>query len=412
MLERILISLLFVNVAWAGGLTAPYDMDSASVLPKNVRSPRYKNILTRMESKYDNAGVVQPLGAALNKSVTFGNLVDAQSMAKDKALAEGTITANGFSLADNVGTTTGQVNTFVDIKVPYFAYGLTERDTLAFVIPVYDINIEADTGFVASTAGQTWLNSIDKSNPEKAVEIQGKINRATNQKLIDSGYKPIQSERYQAIGDVKFVWKHQYLKNERNAFTIKYAVTAPTGTHPDADKVVDTATGDGQWDVGVRALWDVYATSFLSLNSYVGYTAQLPDELERRIPEKRGDTVSKDKGYVYRDLGDQSEVALGLTGGDTSDGLSASTLLSYQYMEPTRFHGVGFSSERYGWLSESNPAQDLAAVTFGGQFSTIGAYREGRFALPMQVNAYVGHPLAGRNVSGSDIYSAELVLFF
>ena len=55
---------------------------------------------------------------------------------------------------------------------------------------------------------------------------------------------------------------------------------------PNANKALDTPTGDGQRDVGVGVLYDRFLNESkrFRANVYAGYVAQLPDHFERRLP--------------------------------------------------------------------------------------------------------------------------------
>lgn len=406
------ITFAFALEIQAGSLSGPVDFESASVLPAKIRSPRYKHISLQMDQKFADTGDVTMLGSALNKPISFQNLVDTQKTSKDKALAEGTILANGLVLTDSPGETVGAINTTVNVRVPIFSYGLTDTTTLAVVVPVYEIRVSADTGYRASPEAQLWVNSICGSSIEKCNMIQSQLSDPVNLKLAANGYDRIKSEDVSAIGDVKLVTKSVIHKSSRDQVAIKGVVTAPTGVAPNADKLVDTATGDGQWDVGSRVIWDLFLSKNLTFNSFAGYTAQLPDTLERRVPLAEGDPISPQKEKVYRDSGDVSELGVSLTAGSGTRGLSFGAGYTYQYLSETKFRGTQYEQVRYRYLEGLNPSQELHTVTVGLGFSTIEDYREGRFVLPFSAGLYHSRPMSGRNTSNSDVYSAELVMFF
>jgi hypothetical protein len=345
--------------------------------------------------------------------VSWNDVIDAQSNAQDKALVQSKLQQLGFNNNDLAGSTSGVANVNVNAKIPVFAYGVTDKLTVAVAIPVVSIDVNADTGLVKSQQGQQFTDSINDTDPNKGNEVAGKLNDAINAKLKRLGYDPITSYNKTEIGDIKAVGKYRVYNGESDAVTVRSEVTLPTGVAPNADRALDTPTGDGQWDLGASLLYDHYLdrAHLVRVNAYAGYTAQLPDHIDRRLPVSNDESLSVDKENVYRDLGDIFSAGAAFVY-EFPFGLNASAGYSFQRMGGTHYEGTRFDPYRYSLLEALQPMQMLHAATFTLGYSTVEMFKQGRFKAPFQVNLAYSVPLAGLNVVRNDFMSFELVLFF
>lgn len=408
----ILIGLLCSLSALGANLTAPVDIESVSLLPKGLRSPQFKLILLSPEDKFDGGGFAQPLGQALNKTVGWTDVQRSQKTEVDRNLLEGTVQAAGLSMSGSPGATTGQVNTALQVLTPILAYGLSERLTLALAVPVYKVDLSVTSGFVKSADGQTWVDSVCASEPLKCNEAANKLNDSVNQKLTSLGYEPLRSRSFSAVGDVKLVGKYLLRSDEENAWVLKPALTLPTGRAPDVNQAVDLPTGDGQTDLAASVIWERKLPSTFHLTTFATYNVQWADSLDRRIPESSTDSLSDDLERVDRNLGDQISLGSGLGYGAGTDQFSFHMGYVYQFQNTTGFSGKAYSPERYRFLEEQNPLQDIHSLTLSATFSTIGLYRAKKFFYPFQTRMAYSQPLGGRNVVTSPVLTTDLVMFF
>lgn len=406
------LGLLVTTIVFAGDLRAPFDFETTAVLPQGVRNPRFKNLIMSVDEKFGGSGGVEPLGYKLNKGVSWQDVIDGQTDPTLKAITEGKIASLGFSKSGEAGKTSGVVNTYANVKVPVLAIGVTPRLTMAVAVPVMDIEVNADTGFASTSEGRQLVESIREDDPEKAKEAQDKLNNSVNTKLKRLGYDEIQSTRISNIGDVKVVGKYQTYEDSANALALKGEVTLPTGTPPNVNKALDVPTGDGQTDVGAMVIYDRYLTRDKSFkaNAYVGYTAQLPDTIERRLPATEDDSLSADKEDLERDLGDIVAAGAGLTY-QFDWGFNMGAAYGFQHQNRVSYSGSKFSRQRYNLL-EINTRQVLHSATLGVGYSTVEMYKAKQFMLPMQLNLAYCKPLKGMNVVKNELLAFEVVLFF
>lgn len=403
-----------VSPSWcfAGGLAAPFEVENASVLPPSIRNPRLKNINTWVEGKYNSLGKVEPLGEKLNRSVLWENVISAQSDETKKKLLKGTLETKKLTSADAVGNITGSVNAYANVNVPVFAYGINERWTIALAVPVYKVELSADTGFVVNPNTQKIIDDLYTKDSVKASDMNQQLSHPLNDSLYKMGYKPIESEKFTALGDMKLVSKYKLSDSDSDVLTLKSELTLPTGRVSDVDKLVELPTGDGQYDIGLGLIWDHTLVSQLSWNLYTFGTIQLPDQIKRRIPKNPDGGLTPDVESVDRNSGDQWTLGSSFQWGSPKGGFYANLGYIYQYMQATQFRGRLFEKERYDWLSNQYPDQWLTSLVSQVGYSSIESYRSKEFPIPLQANIGFGRPLSGRNATSADVYLAELVLFF
>ncbi len=404
-----------VTLADASDIKAPFELESSQVLPRGIRNPRFKNLFMQVDSKYNGLGVVEPLGQKLNKVVSWNDIVAAQPDATQQASVEGLIKQAGIDRGGSPGSTSGQVNTYANIKVPVLAMGVTENLTIAIAVPVMKVDVSADTGFISAEDGKKFVDAAGSaSGPVKADEAAVKLNDAVNQKLTRLGYERIGNMTISNIGDVKLVNKYNVIKSDWNSLSVKADVTFPTGKKPNPDRALDVPTGDGQYDVGLGAIYDrKILTQDLRWNVFGGYTMQLADTLEKRLPTSPTDSLSADKEMLRRNLGDQIVTGTSLSYTVPRIGMTFGAGYNFQYQTRTSYQGdVAANVERYRWLEDDAPLQALHSATVMTGFSTVDWYKQKKFKLPFQANLAYSHPLLGRNVTTNDVLAGELVLFF
>lgn len=406
--------------ALAGGLSPSVDTETTSVLPSKIRTLRYKQYFIDVDSKFNEKGAITPLGQSLNQKVTWNNVLAAQSGVK-KDLLKASLDAQGIDInGEGPGSLTGEVNMNVNVKVPIIGYGINEYHSIGLIVPVYTIKTSVATSFVTTESGTKWFNSI--ASPSTKAQVKEQLEGAMSNTLQAYGYEPIASEKVSALGDVRFV--HKVLLSEKgdalagsHRILWRNEVVAPTGLQPNADKVIDLATSDGQWDVGSGLNYE-YSAHFKEINLPVSYALsafynyQIEDSLERRIPIAQGSSISPDKENVDRKLGDQISLAASMAVGSGRDGSSFSLGYNYQYMLATKFNGNAYASERYSWLEDLNEDAELQSVLAVYSYSTVDKYLNKTFPVPLTWTLSYAQPVSGNNVNDSRIYYTELQFFF
>ncbi|MBL7717114.1 MAG: hypothetical protein JNL01_16745 [Bdellovibrionales bacterium] len=414
MIRSILVVFaLATHSAMALDLRAPFELESTKVLPKKIRNPRFKNVFTSITGRFSGDGIEQPLGQRLNKTVSWNDVINAQPTQADKDSIVGILNDAGLTdLNASPGQTSGVVNTYAQVMAPVLAYGVTDSYTLAVAVPIYTVRVDSDAGFIRAGQGQQFVDQAASVNVEKGNEAAGKLNNAIQEKLKRLGYKPIEDQTLNVLGDLRLVGKYLFYQDEIKTLTLKHEATLPTGRTPDPDNVLAIPIGDGQWDAGLSLITDVKLAPMIRLNAFGGYIAQLPATMTRRLPTSPTDSLSADKEGVIVDLGDI------LVGGTSVNyevqGSPFSIGVGYQFQRMAKASvkdGV-FESSRYRLLENELPVRILHSGLVMAGFSTVDMYKRKKFIAPIQANLAYSRALAGVNATTNSMLLAELVLFF
>ena len=68
-----------ISAVQAGGLSSPFSLDSAGVLPKGIRSVRLATFTTELTQKFDGTGAPVGLAYKFNRDVMWKDLINAQA---------------------------------------------------------------------------------------------------------------------------------------------------------------------------------------------------------------------------------------------------------------------------------------------------------------------------------------------
>ena len=400
--------------ALAADLSTPFELESAAVLPQGISNPRFKTVFAPATEKIDGTGTTLPLGASFNKTLTWNDILKNLDNDSQRASARSIMLKAGITDDQSPGSTTGMVNTYTTAMVPLLAYGVTSRLTIGVAVPVVHTDTSVDTGFMKSGAGDAFVARAGLDSSEwKAEDVRNRFDNAINEQLKKDGYAPLGSKSFTALGDTRLFAKYLVAGNYDNEFTVKSIVSVPTGTQPDANQIVDTPTGTGNYSLGALLLYDRHRViGDLGFNAYGSYTVQFADNLQRRIPTSMGDQVSPDSEMVHRKSGDQMGVGTSLVYDFPRSGFHLGAGYNLQYQKPTQFSGAMYAQERYDWLSGLYPEEVLHSATLSTGLSTVSWYRQKTFALPLEAYLNYSKALAGINVVKEDVIEAELVVFF
>ncbi|HRK06244.1 MAG TPA: transporter [Pseudobdellovibrionaceae bacterium] len=405
-------ALLAAPLASAGSLSAPFTFDSAGMLPAGVRSVRVLGYTTEIERKWDGHGGYRALASGFNKAVNFQDLIEAEAEASDRAQLKGYLQAKSIGVTQEVGEAEGQVNARATATVPVLAYGLSERWTLAAIVPVVYTQVNVSTGWRSNSDFQTLLDGLSKEGQHaKKMSFQERLHNVVATKVAGYNYAPLADQQNQEIGDVSLGVKHLLHKDDDVAWVMAARVVAPTGRISDPNKVVDVAPGDGQWDVGVSTTAEWRISPRWSSIASAGYMHQMASEKSKRIPFRRNETLTPDVDTrVTEKLGDMLSSSAGVKY-QPVDAWSIGLQYSLQYKGPDVYRGSAYEAERYEWMS-TDTEQELQSAQAGVTYSTIPAFRAGQFLIPLETTLSLASTLGGRNTGKVDLLAWELALYF
>lgn len=402
-----------LNSAWALDLTAPFVLETSRTLPQGVKNPRFINVFMSIDSKFGTTGNVQPLAQPINRVVRWSDVIGLEKDTVKKLGIQAILQSAQLDPNGGPGSTTGQVNTFFNVKVPALAMGITDRFTLGVAVPIVNIAASADTGFAKTSDGQAFTSKLCATSPVECNNAVARLNNAVNEKLSSYGYEPVGAKTVSNIGDIQVIGKYLVYQDQDQGFALKSALVLPTGVRPNVDAALDLPTGDGRFQVGATVAYDRVFAKDYRWNSYGGAMALLPHSMDRRIPVERDNPISMDKETLTRTLGGVFTAGTSIVRTFASSGITAGAGYNLQYMTAVKYSGGSqYTPDRYGYLEDLNPAETLHSATLIAGFSTVEWFQQKKFFYPFQANLVFSHPFSGRNVTTNDVFAGELVLFF
>ncbi len=404
--------VLMSSTLQAAGLFAPFTMDSTEVLPKGIRNLTVASFSTDISDSKNGWSNDVPVGGAMNKNVTWGDLVNAQKAGYERNSLQGYVQSKGYSMGESVGSALGVVDIRVTATVPVIAYGISENFTLAAVIPVLYSNLNVSTGWAANQDFNTAIAKFAADGKNyRILQNKQKLMDVVASDVASKGYAPLANETRTGMGDITLAGKYRAVKTDNYALAIVPKLVLPTGETADVNKVIDVAPGAGVWDVGISAIQSYQFDGKFSVVQSVGYTTQLPMYRAKRIPFDPTMTSSPDIDQSTRvQLGDIFSGQVGPKYKLTPL-LTLGGALAYQYKAPDVYTGDQFESTHYDWMS-INTEQVMFSGQMGLNFSTVPLYLAHSFAVPLEMNLSYANVFSGRNVNTTELYSAALSLFF
>lgn len=397
--------------AHAGGLSAPFSLDSAKVLPKGIRSFRIEGFSSSVTNRYDGNGSIVSLGSAFNKPVTYNDLEKSLAPTADNAVTIGGVNSS-VSPGDTAGQALGVVNAQVTTTVPVFAYGVSDKLTVGLGVPILYANTSVSVGWDSNATTQALIDKFRQSGAEYKVQaLRTRLMNAVATRVSDYGYQPLAGESHTDFGDTSLVAKYQVLKTPDWMVAVAPRVVLPTGRTPDIDKVVDIAPGDGLWDIGAGSVVEYTPTARFSASYSAYYMYQVPMTRAFRVPLDSSETISPnvDNGVNLK-RGDMMGTTLAAHY-QVHPLITLGTAYGLQYKAADAYSGSIYSQDRYNLLSiDSEQVMQTAQV--GVSLSTVSLYQAGKFEVPFDVNVGYTAMVAGRNVNKLDLATLELVSFF
>jgi hypothetical protein len=373
--------------------------DSAAVLPENVSRGywdfyHYQPTTQRYNPDGDREDLTYPFTNAPLDS-------DALTLLKPfDPLVGGTASIGDVSVAYQYD---------IDVLDAGYSYGLTDKLTLGFHIPYYWITNNVETSFDSSSA------NVGK-NPDTGICCElisdggEEMNEDDVQNLIGSvyGINRIETWDNQGIGDIELGMKYQLFLKDRSAFAITSGLRIPTGYEDDPDYLNDVPWSYGNYAVLLRlhydylvsSMWNknptklhqiIPATGDVILNLTFRYDYMLPDEKWMRVGDDPNQLFTNNIEKVSRKLGDLFNVevsgkyqltpAIALTG-----------LYTYSFKLKDDISGeLGYNYESL----EANTDSSHHIIVIAASYSTLAAYTNKQFSVPMEINIAYRDRFAG-----------------
>jgi hypothetical protein len=389
-----------------------YAFESTKVLPKGVRNLDIRSIYTQTSEKTDLHGDKVSLAVDLYKSLKLSNVLQGEEGLKKTQLAAFML-ARGFKETDSVGDFRASLNAQINVWAPVFAWGITDRLTLAGALPYYSTSTDINVGFKTNAGGDALLKAFEDPAVNyyyAAVEASDKFANATqrlNDRLVKNQYAPLDSWNQSGWGDFTLAAKDLVYSGEVLKTSVTAGFVAPTGRKDNPNILTDLPYGDGQWDLFGQLTLDQAISSHVFFNQFAKYTYQTKDRKAVRW-KTLDETVEAPRYNTDFKLGDKFDAGV-----------------SVQYEQDSGFNGgLGASyfrkfGDRYDVdvvdsKNELQRATDQDALYWEARlgYSTVEAYKRKEFALPMSASIEYRKQYQSQNIAVTDFTQIDLNLFF
>lgn len=410
-------SLLYISALLLGVVSqAAFAFEDAKVMPQNIRRLTYRFVLSDISEKTDGTATAFPISRPLSKALTFKDIVRGEKDAVRNALTSAFVDAEGFQMSDAAGYFAADVKTRVQVSAPIFAYGLTNKTTLAVAVPVYRMQTSAEVSFQASDNGQQFINRLasDYNNQtSSARDAAAKLNDAVerlNTKLTDNGYRRLESWQGSGLGDSQVVLKHRSLELESISLATQAIVTIPTGRVDDPDNLLDKGFGDGQWDVAIGAASEESMDAWiegLSFAQFVRVTEQFSGQRTIRLVTE-SESIEVDKASVEFNLGTRVETGAAVLFSSQQSGWGGTLGYNFSRKGFDRFEAPADTRS----VLEKDSLEMLHQAEAEVVFSGVPAFRRGSIPIPFELKLAYKHQLSSRNMPVAHMLQIDTGVFF
>ncbi len=409
-LVGVAICLFSLNLL-ADGLGAPFDFEDTSMLPKGVRTLKFRSFTTEVESKFDNDGTAQSLAKPFRKTLKMNNLYKGKP-ADEADITKGYMKSLGV---DPDNTDLGYIDAYASARVtaavPVIGYGIRDNWSVALAIPIVYANTHVDTAFNVSSKAEAFFGYLSKdTNTTSTKAAEAKLGDPVNGQVTAMGYDPLSGEVRTEIGDVRIINKMLLKKEDNYAIAVKQAVTVPTGKQASTNKLVAVGTGDSQWDLGASVIGDWYIDGKWTMSGYTGYTVQFADTTAKRVPIASDSALGYTDPNVTRDLGDIAGAGVSVKYA-LKEGWTLATSFDTQIKYSDIYHGSAYQAVQYDWLAQ-NTNQRMESAVIGINYSTVPLFRKKAFPVPLDAKISYATVISGKNVPANDVASGELAIYF
>ncbi len=390
-----------------------FAFESTKVLPKGVRNLKIRTLFTDASQKTSRSGDPEPIAEPLWKPLKFRNVLSSEEGLKRKQI-EALLIQQGWDEDKSIGDFRAELNAQINVWAPIFAFGLTDRLTLAVAVPYYNASTDIQPGFKTNEGAEQFLAALTdpvmnntKSAIESAEKLQNAIGRLNN-KLVENNYRTLDKWTDSGVGDTTLLMK--YLAHDGDIFKVAttMGIVAPTGKQDSPDILTDLTFGDGQWDGFAQLTFDQVIGWGVFFNQYYKYTYQRPDTKATRLKtyEETIEVVKEDLDFK---LGDKIEAGVSMQFTQESTGITGGLGLDY-----FRKYGDRYETDDIPAKNELQRDTDQNALYWKAQlgYSTLPAFRRNEFGIPLQATIEYRKQYTSQNTPITDFTQIDIGLFF
>ena len=298
----------------------------------------------------------------------------------------------------------------IDVLDAGYNYGINDKLTVGFHIPYYWIRNNVDASFSSANAN-VGLNPATGACCIPIALGGQPMDTQDVQNLIQSeyGFSPIENWSGEGIGDIEVGAKYRFFLEKSSAFAMTGGLRIPTGHADDPDDLTDVAWSYGNYALLLRLHYDyklsnlwrktptqlhqlVPAPGDVIFNTTFRFDYMLPDQKVKRVGDSPDQTFTNNREKVSRKLGNLFNIEVSGKY-QISEAFAFTALYTYAFKQKDQISGtMGYD---YASL-EANTDATQQVLILRASYSTLGAYREKKTAIPMEITLAYRNRFAGQ----------------
>jgi hypothetical protein len=331
-----------------------------------------------LDQRFGSGGSRQPLGANRSRSVTWGELIQAETSESGRQNLRDRMKSRGLSDDEPAAWAEYQVQREEFALALDWTYGLMRSWTVGVQIPLA----------YRRTRIATQVEMSSQLNTSKS-----RVRTMVDNQISDQGYSlPTESEGEWGVGDVRLMSRWRLLNTGSWSWLFDQEVRLPTSQSIESDRYLLWEEDGGQMDAGLSSTLE-QRWRRVSLAGRLGWLAQLPDKV--RGPKRE---------EMTRDLGDWSWASLE-SSLRLSHRLAASVEYAFFMKQKDQWSGPSQAASR---VADDSLAQELQTLRVGVEYR-LGD-RSGREGVSHMWVASAGYVQTLAGLNSEDTSRAQLGL--
>ncbi len=388
--------------------------ESTRTLPQGVRNLNFKGVYTTAGQKTDPNGKAISLAEPLWKPLKFKNILSTEEDPLRKTQLEAFLLQQGLSKEQSVGDFQANLNARINVWAPIFAWGLTDKVTLAVAVPYYSTSTDIQAGFRTNAGADDFfarLTTPSMNNYASALDAQDRFQNAIgrlNDKLQRYDYEQLGYWNQSGWGDATVALKTLAVDQDVLKMAVTAGFVAPTGRKENPQILTDLPFGDGQWDIFSQLTFDQKISGDVFFNQFAKYTYQAGDK--RTIPWKTAEeSIEVPVNSTRFKYGDKVDAGLSVQVEEENTGVTGGLGALYfrKFGDRYEVDDPAVKSELQRWTDQESR---YGQVKLG--YTTLPAFRRKEFAAPLSISLEYRRQLASRNMPITDFAQMDFNLFF
>lgn len=389
-------------------------------LPKGVRTMVYRNVSTKVDSSFNHSKSESPYSFEVNADVGMIESIDHDAV--NLILETLRPYPKAYEKLD-LGTYRVVGEAEVEVDAYGFGYGITDRITAYFALPIYTADVRMKYTRVKGNNYDEVIDALSEYTEDDFAQALGNnlgnysdqldVDASFLQSLMQNGanYQAAGDWHGEGLGDLELGVMYNFLQTDNSGLLLTLGATAPTGRVDDPDIIQDIGFGDGQWDAFVEFGGGQRLNKTFILNTYLRWTHQFKSNKDLRVPVSSELNFGDTKSTFTEKLGNKgiwhlsSDIIV-------NDWISFNTAYEYNHTERAAYYAQD-SNYQYAenWLA-SNTESVAHNIRVSGELSTITAFMKKKFILPASIKFMYQEMIEGRNTPKTNRYEVEFKMFF